>query len=198
MVLPRSSSYCLRISSEVGWLDYGLCKNFTYTVLINGQAHSLVVPQRGLRQRDPLSPFIFVLCTEGLTHLLNKAEREGCINGIQLSQQGPSIHHLLFANDSLFLCKGSRRSSYKSYGGVIGQVINLYKSSITFGNNVEQETRVKTHDILGIYNEGGAWTYLGLLECFSGSKVYMLDSIQDKMKTRLLGLYARCMSLAGK
>lgn len=84
------------------------------------------------------------------------------------------------------------------YGGVTGQTINLSKSSITFGNKIDQDMRDKVQNILGIYNERGAGTYLGLPECFNGSKRDLLAYIQDKMKSRRSGWYARCLSLAGK
>lgn len=85
------------------------------------------------------SPFLFVLCTEGLTHLMIIEEQEGSIKGIQFSPKGPSICHLLFANDICFMFRDNIQQCSKMqsilgpYGQLMGQVINLKNTSITFG-----------------------------------------------------------------
>lgn len=175
-----------------------------YSVLLNGQSFGFIAPERGLRQGDPISLFLFVLCAEGLSYLLNQKAEHGLISGIQFSPSGPALHHLFFADDSLFLFKADI-SQYQyfqevlqKYGEATGQVINFSKSSLTFGKKVDHDLKLRIQTLLGIFEEGGASTYLGLPKCFSGSKVKMLEYIQEKMKGRMSCWYSRFLSQAGK
>ncbi|XP_013694950.1 uncharacterized protein LOC106399014 [Brassica napus] len=160
----------------------------TYSVLINDHPFGLITPQRGIRQGDPQSPFLFVLCTEGLTHLLNVVERNDLLDGMQFASDGPSIHHLLFANDSMFMCKASHDQAT-----VLNRILQYYGKT-TDG----EETRAQVRVIMGIDNEGGTSRYLGLPECFSGSKVDMLSFIKDRSQARLDSWYLRQISQGEK
>ena len=80
-----------------------------YKVLMNGQPRGNIVHGRGIRQGDPLSPFIFILCTEALANLLNHAESQGKIMGMRVTRACPLVSHIFFADGSLFFCKAEPR-----------------------------------------------------------------------------------------
>lgn len=144
------------------WIDWVMTcvSSVTYSVLINDKPFGLIIPEEGLRQGDPFSPFFFVMCTEGFTHFINKAEVEGFIDGIQFSSSGPMVHHLLFTDDSLFICKSSVSQAetlqkiLKEYGDATGERININKSSITFGAKVDEGLKESIKMLTGILNEG--------------------------------------------
>lgn len=72
----------------------------SYSFKLNGDPVGYVHPGRGIRQRDPLSPYLFVICTKGLSALLNKAETNGVLQGIRVCHGAPSVHHLFFVDDN--------------------------------------------------------------------------------------------------
>lgn len=75
------------------------------------------------------------------------------------------------------------------YGQASGQQINFQKSSISFGVAVETEVKEEIKQILNIH-QGGAGSYLGLPELFSGSKKELLTFISDKLMKRVHEWYA--------
>jgi len=90
------------------WMQFCL-STVPYSVLFNGEASGFFSSIRGLRQRDPLSPFFFILVLETLNRLVNKKAIDvGFLEGFQVTNAGLEsmlISHLLFVDDTLFLCK---------------------------------------------------------------------------------------------
>ncbi|KAL5554050.1 hypothetical protein UlMin_041451 [Ulmus minor] len=82
----------------------------SYSVLINGAKFGQLFPTRGLRQGDPLSPYLFLLCAEGLSSLFHHFEAAGRIQGMRCGRNGPTISHLFFADDSLLFFEASTDS----------------------------------------------------------------------------------------
>ena len=79
----------------------------SYLVLINGEPKGKIVPLRGIRQGDPISPYLFLLCAEGLSAMLKNEESEGHIKGVAVCRGAPRVSHLLFADDSIIFCRAS-------------------------------------------------------------------------------------------
>ena len=78
-----------------------------YSISVNGKPYGFISPKRGLRQRDPISLYLFLICVEGLNSLLKKATDEGLISGVLTSKRGPRISYLFFADDKLLFCQST-------------------------------------------------------------------------------------------
>jgi hypothetical protein len=63
---------------------------------VNGQAHGQITPTRGLRQVDPLSPYLFILCAEGLSNMFCQAEMQKKISGLLITRGGVRLNHMVF------------------------------------------------------------------------------------------------------
>lgn len=176
----------------------------SYYFLINGGPQGRVIPSRGLRQGDPLSPYLFILCTEVLSGLCQQALRNGTLPGVKVARNCPPINHLLFADDTMFFSKSSSSSCaaltsiLSRYESASGQSINRSKSAITFSSKTVQATKDRAKRELNITNEGGIGKYLGLPEHFGRRKRDIFASIMDKIKQRAHSWTARFLSGAGK
>ncbi|RVW49370.1 putative mitochondrial protein [Vitis vinifera] len=102
-----------------------------------GEMHS--TNSKGLRQGDPLSPYLFVLGMEALSSLINRAVRGGFLSGCRIGGRegvGTQVTHLLFADDTLVFCDDSQEQlAFLSwllmwFEAISGLCINLNKSEI--------------------------------------------------------------------
>ena len=122
-------------------------KTVMYSTLVNGEPRGLIHPSKGIRQGDPLSPFLFLLCTEGLNGLIKQVEVNGDIHGFSLCRRGPKLTYLLFADDSLLFCRaimeecGHVLDILKNYEETSGQKVNRDKTSLFFSKSIPNETK---------------------------------------------------------
>ena len=79
--------------------------SLTMALMLNGGRKDSFVPSRGLRQGDPLSPYLFVLGMEKLTHLILDCvgRKEWC--PLRMGRNGIAISHIMFADDLLLICE---------------------------------------------------------------------------------------------
>ena len=79
------------------WINWIMqcVESVSFSVLINGSPKGTIQPQRGIQQGDPLSPYLFILCSEVLSHLLTTTAGIKRLKGMKISNTGPTINHLL-------------------------------------------------------------------------------------------------------
>ena len=138
-------------------LKFGFAANFVrlimkcgtsvrFSIRVNGELLPYFTPSKGLRQGDPVSPYLFLLCAEGFSSLLKYYG--GLVDrGIRVSYKSPWVSHLLFADDSLIFISATQQSAARLnaileiYGSASGQRINRDNSAIYFSTNTSEPVR---------------------------------------------------------
>lgn len=124
-----------------------------HSVVFNRNVGENFLPSRGLRQGDPFSPFLFLLCGERLSSLMRLARTRNIIKGVKVCRSRPTISHLLFADDCILLAEATemRAQSLKQvlneYERSSGQCVNYDKSTVFFSSNTQEGERVAVSNI---------------------------------------------------
>lgn len=92
----------------IGWIQQCISTT-SMSLLLNGSPYGYFKPSRGLRQGDPISPYLFIIVMECLSRLFHRAEQQNIIKGITISRGGPTTTHLLFVDDLLILARADER-----------------------------------------------------------------------------------------
>lgn len=189
------SSIMIQMGFPTQWVDrVMLCvSSVSYSFLVNGQPTDRIIPQRGLRQGDPLSPYLFLLCAEGFGCLIRKAHEERVLHGISISRACPNLSHLFFADDSLIFARANLGNAtaikkiLQTYEFLSGQQINLDKSEISFSRGLGHEVRNDIQAYLGMEEVRSHDKYLGLPTIFDRSKKISFSGIRDRIWKKLQG-----------
>ncbi|KAB1228187.1 hypothetical protein CJ030_MR5G008784 [Morella rubra] len=102
---------CFSFNSLWRQLIHQCISTVTFSILLNGSPHGCFQPSRGLRQGDPLSPFLFILASEVLSRLFYLEVRFGSLHGIIAVRRAPPVTHLLFAGDLFIFCRANIRET---------------------------------------------------------------------------------------
>lgn len=124
----------------------------SYSIQINGHKTSFLHPLRGIKQEDPLSPYLFLICAEGLSHLLKNCH----LQDLKISKHRPTLTHFLFTNNTIIYVKALSYEIEKilvilnDYARANGQSVNFSKSSIFFNPNTPSHVRCNVARILHV------------------------------------------------
>ncbi|KAK3200123.1 hypothetical protein Dsin_023538 [Dipteronia sinensis] len=179
-------------------------ESVTYSFLINGEVCGNIKPSRGLRQGDPLSLFLFLFCTKGLSNLIQQAQKRGTITSFRCNRDGPAVTHLFFANDSLLFTKANEvncvaiRTLLEVYANASGQVINFNKSAMCVSPSYSASVGERLVSVMGITLVDCHENYLGI-PCFTGrNKRNFFANIVDSVWAKIKGWGEKLLSVGGK
>jgi hypothetical protein len=202
--------YLMKIMYKMGFCDkwvkwIQMCLgSIQYSVMVNGESVGPIMPERGLRQGDPLSPYLFILCAEGLTSLIKKYENKGDIHGVKVCRGAPSLSHLLFADDCFLFFRADIREAQcmkrilNDYEKASGQAINYSKSEVYFSRNTPNDIKGTMSETLGVTEVMGTGRYLGMPSMIGRNKKALFGYLKDRMWKKIQSWSGKHLSKAGR
>jgi len=158
---------------------------------------------RGLRQGDPMTPFLFLIVAQGLARLVNQATRKNLLSGIKVGDKKVKVNLLQFADDTLFVCEPNVQN-IKCIKAILrcfelssGLKVNFYKSKI--GAIGVDRYEVKMYSaIFHCSLMDIPFTYLGLPIGGNPSRCSFWEPVLSKIRKKLSVWKGKNLSFAGR
>ncbi|XP_058768559.1 uncharacterized protein LOC131642300 [Vicia villosa] len=183
------------------WMDACIFNNHM-SVLVNGSATKEFKVQKGLRQGDPLSPFLFVLAMEGLTALVKKSVEVGNFKPFMYGEND-SMDILQFADDTIILGEASCDNIWnmkvilRGFELVSGLRINFSKSNI-IGVNVGEWYMNAAMTFLSCKKGVAPFKFLGIMVGDNPRRKKVWLEVVNNIKRRLSSWKGRNISMGGR
>lgn len=167
----------------------------SFSVRVNGQLSTPFTPSRGIWQGEPISPYLLLLCSEGLSCLLRAVGPMHLSRGVHVGIHAPWISHLLFTDDCIVFSEALRRGAdrlhevLEIYSKGSGQLVNKEKSAIFFSSNCRDENKDEMRAALYIDTEALAEKYLGLPTALGRSTKEAFEYMPTRIK-KLIGAWS--------
>ncbi|CAJ2651635.1 unnamed protein product [Trifolium pratense] len=185
------------------WIKECVC-TATASVLVNGSPTDEFPLERGLRQGDPLSPFLFLLAAEGLNVLMEAMVVSNLFTGYSVGELSPmTVSHLQFADDTLLMGTKSwanvraLRAVLVLFESMSGLRVNFHKSMLV-GVNIPDSWLGEAASALCCKVEKILFLYLGLPIGGDPRRLGFWEPVLDRLKNRLSGWRSRFLSFGGR
>ena len=200
----RDSLLQLRLPQQMVDLVMNCIRSAKLQILWNGEPLEAFTPSRGIRQGDPLSPYLYVICMERLTHLIEFEISMGNWRPVRASRGGPLLSNLAFADDLILFAEASVdqaqviRECLDKFCAASGSKVSFDKSRVYFSENTNLELRDSICTELQMEATSDLGKYLGVPTIHGRSTKGDYQYLVDRVNSKLAGWKAKTLSLAGR
>ncbi|XP_075087488.1 uncharacterized protein LOC142169519 [Nicotiana tabacum] len=182
-----SWKYLLHVLRKMGFFEHfinmvwNLMSNNWYSVLVNGQSSGFFKSTRGVKQRDPISPALFILSAEVLSRSLNKLFEDKSFVGFGMPKWSDPLNHLAYVDDTIIFAFAHPPSLSK-----IMAVLGTMRRYQAVGA------------ITGFARGKFPFTYLGCPIFYTRRRKDYYEDLMKKVKAKLHSWKGKLLSFGGK
>lgn len=176
----------------------------TVSILWNGVISSPFKPNRGIRQGNPLTPYLFILCLNHLSLALDQTLHTKHLSPIRLGRRPIGFNHVLFADDIFLFSQATLHDSrilfyiFAQFCQRSGQICNLSKSKIFFSRNATPEILHQIAVLTNMPIVTDLGKYQGLPLILNSTSNSMFQPLLDRIRDRIRAWQSKLLSQAGR